>query len=179
MVAGDEKIFTRMVVGKSSDKYDSVFYAGVGSPLNQKLSPRYADFLKEYGYYKADSAHRPSVLLTDNIAHDSVAILRAANPDIKEYTYVSVQRTLQRKTDGIIETAKNAVIDIIIPLIAVGQLCIAVGMLLKGIWVKLACIGSIIFLLSIPTGQDQHRFPALRQCKTLAPMQQKLQKIKT
>ena len=119
MVAGDEKIFTRMVVGKSSDKYDSVFYAVVGSPLNQKLSPRYADFLKEYGYYKADSAHRPSVLLTDNIAHDSVAILRAANPDIKEYTYVSVQRTLQRKTDGIIETAKNAVIDIIIPLIGI------------------------------------------------------------
>jgi len=37
----------------------------------------------------------------------------------------------------------------------------------------------IIFLLSIPTGRDQHRFPALRQCKTLAPMQQKLQKIKT
>jgi len=38
---------------------------------------------------------------------------------------------------------------IIIPMIAVGQLCIAIGMLLKGIWVKLACIGSIIFLLSI------------------------------
>ena len=26
----------------------------------------------------------------------------------------------------------------------------------------------IIFLLSISTGLDQHRFPALRQCKTLA-----------
>lgn len=38
---------------------------------------------------------------------------------------------------------------IIIPLIAVGQLFIGIGMLLKGIWVKLACIGSIIFLLSI------------------------------
>jgi hypothetical protein len=38
---------------------------------------------------------------------------------------------------------------IIIPLIAVGQLCIAIGMMLKGIWVKLACIGSIFFLLSI------------------------------
>jgi spore maturation protein SpmA len=119
MVAGDEKIFTRMVVGKSSDKYDSVFYAGVGSPLNQKLSPKYADFLKEYGYYKSDSLHQPTILLTDNLAHDSIAILRSAYPGIKEYTYVSIQRKLERKTDGIIETAKNTVIDIIIPLIGI------------------------------------------------------------
>ena len=119
MIGGDEKIFTRMVVGKSSDKYDSVFYAGIGSPLNQKLSPKYGDFLKEYGYYKADSAHRPTVLLTDNLAHDSVNIIKTANPDIKEYTYVSVQRRLERKVDGIIETAKIAVTDIIIPLIGI------------------------------------------------------------
>lgn len=38
---------------------------------------------------------------------------------------------------------------IIIPLMAIGQLFIAVSMLLHGWWVKLACIGSIIFLLSI------------------------------
>jgi hypothetical protein len=38
---------------------------------------------------------------------------------------------------------------IIIPLIAIGQFCISIGMLLHGWWVKLACIGSIIFLLSI------------------------------
>jgi hypothetical protein len=38
---------------------------------------------------------------------------------------------------------------IMIPLIAVGQFIIAFGMLLKGIWVKLSCIGSIIFLLAI------------------------------
>ncbi|HJS55630.1 MAG TPA: hypothetical protein VJ765_13845 [Chitinophagaceae bacterium] len=38
---------------------------------------------------------------------------------------------------------------IIIPLIALGQLLIAIGMILKGWWVKWACIGSIIFLLSI------------------------------
>ena len=38
---------------------------------------------------------------------------------------------------------------IIIPLIAVGQFFISIGMLLHGWWVKLACIGSIIFLLSI------------------------------
>jgi hypothetical protein len=38
---------------------------------------------------------------------------------------------------------------IIIPLIAIGQLSIAVGILLRGIWIKLACVGSIVFLLSI------------------------------
>ncbi len=119
MIGGDEKIFNRMVVGKSSDKYDSVFYAGVGSPLTQGLSPRYGDFLKEYGYYRADSLHSPTVILTDNTAHDSVRLLEAAYPGIKTYTYVSVQRRLERKVDGIIETSKNAVIDIIIPLIGI------------------------------------------------------------
>ena len=38
---------------------------------------------------------------------------------------------------------------IVIPLIAVGQFLIALGMLLKGWWVKTACVGAIIFLLSI------------------------------
>ncbi len=33
--------------------------------------------------------------------------------------------------------------------IAIGQGLIAVGMLLKGMWVKLACTGAIIFLVSI------------------------------
>ena len=38
---------------------------------------------------------------------------------------------------------------IIIPVIAIGQFIIAVGMLLKGAMVKLACFGTILFLLSI------------------------------
>ncbi|HEY6504780.1 MAG TPA: nucleoside recognition domain-containing protein [Chitinophagaceae bacterium] len=119
MFSGDEKIFTRMVVGKSSDKYDSVYYYAVGSHLNQNLSPQYPAFLKEYGYYRVDSAYKASVLLTDNLAHDSTAIVQAANPLIKIYTYISVQKKLVRKVDGIIETAKNAVVDIIIPLIGI------------------------------------------------------------
>src|SRR4030095_6111302 len=119
MMAGDEKIFTRMVVGKSSDKYDSVYYYAVGSPTNQRLSPKYGDFLKEYGYYKTDSAGKASVLLTDNITSDSVNIVKAANPRVNLYTYVSVQKKFVRNVDGIIETAKNAVIDIIIPLIGI------------------------------------------------------------
>ena len=119
MATGDEKIFTRMVVGKSSDKYDSTFYIGIGSPLNQKLSLKYADFLKEYGYYKTDSANKASALLTDNLSADSVNMISTAYPTLKTYTYISVQKKLVRKVDGIIETAKNAVVDIIIPLIGI------------------------------------------------------------
>ena len=48
---------------------------------------------------------------------------------------------------------------IIIPLIAVGQFFIAVGMLLHKWWVKLACIGSIIFLLSIAPLMIGSAFP--------------------
>ena len=107
MASGDEKIFNRMVVGKSSDKYDSVFYASTGSFLNQKLSSNYAAFLKEYGYFKTDSAQQASILLTDNLANDSIALIRTLNPGIKTYTYVSVQKNLTRKVDGIIETAKR------------------------------------------------------------------------
>ena len=119
MVGGDEKIFSRMVVGKSSDKYDSVYYFANGSPLTQDLSPKYADFLKEYGYYKVDSINKASVLLTGNLAADSVNLIKGLNPSIKTFTYVSVQKKLVRKVDGIIETAKNAVVDIIIPLIGI------------------------------------------------------------
>ena len=38
---------------------------------------------------------------------------------------------------------------IVIPCIAVGQFLIASGMLIKGWWLNTACIGAIIFLLSI------------------------------
>jgi len=48
---------------------------------------------------------------------------------------------------------------IIIPLIAVGQFFIAIGMLLHGWWVKIACIGSIIFLLSISPLMVGSAFP--------------------
>ena len=48
---------------------------------------------------------------------------------------------------------------IIIPLIAVGQFFISSGMLLNGWWVKLACLGSIIFLLSIAPLMVAAAFP--------------------
>jgi spore maturation protein SpmA len=119
MIGGDEKIFSRMVVGKASDKYDSVYYVAVGSPLTQHLSPKYAEFLKEYGYSRKDSASLATVLLTDDLKADSVGLLKSLNPSLTVFTYASVQSKLQRKADGVIETAKTAVTDIIIPLIGI------------------------------------------------------------
>jgi len=119
MAGGDEKIFSRMVTGKSSDKYDSVFYYPVGSPVHQKLAPDYGKFLSEYGYYATDSLAKATLILTDDLRADSVQWLRAANRAADLETYISVQNKLQRKADGIIETAKNAVIDIILPLIGI------------------------------------------------------------
>lgn len=116
---GDSTIFSRMVTGKSSDPYDSVTFVAVGSPLNQRLSPKYFDLLREYGYTRRDSAAQATVLLTDNPAADSVHLLKARNKDLKVYTYSGVQAKLERKSDGIVETAKSAVLTIILPLIGV------------------------------------------------------------
>ncbi|MFC0775589.1 nucleoside recognition domain-containing protein [Terrimonas alba] len=118
MLRGDEKIFNRMVVGKSSDKYDSVYYVTIGSPQNQNVSPQYVGSLREFGYFKKDSAHKATVLLTDDLSHDSVNVIKGANPNIKVYTYVSVQQKLERKVDGIIETCWVAV-EICLKLIGV------------------------------------------------------------
>ena len=43
----------------------------------------------------------------------------------------------------------KAHITVMVSIIAAGQAMIAAGMLFKGIWVKLACTGAIIFLLAI------------------------------
>ncbi len=144
MFSGDEKIFTRMVVGKSSEKYDSVYYYGLGLPQNQQLSQNYTQFLKEYGYHKTDSLAQATVLLSDNLQPDSVQKYKGLVPGLKVFTYVSVQKQLVRKVDGVIETAKNAVVDLIIPLIGIlalfmGFLSIAekaggVRLLSKVIW---------------------------------------------
>jgi hypothetical protein len=64
MASGDRQIFNRMVVGKGSDPYDTVYYAALGSPQAMNLSADYGKFLREYGYVKSDSLHLPTVLLT-------------------------------------------------------------------------------------------------------------------
>lgn len=119
MATGDKAIFNRMVVGKSSDKYDTVYYYTIGQPSSLGLSEKYADLIKDYGYYRTDSVQQATVLLTNNKEQDSVKMVQGINPLLDVYTFKSVQKKFSKKTDGIIETAKNAVIDIIIPLIGV------------------------------------------------------------
>jgi len=48
---------------------------------------------------------------------------------------------------------------IMIPMIATGQLAIGIGMVLNGGWVQLACLGAIIFLLSIAPLMVGSAFP--------------------
>lgn len=108
-VRGDEQIFSRMVVGKASDPYDSVYYVPLGSPATLGLSRNFPNLLQEYGYVPADSAHKATVLLTDRLDNDTINAVKSTNPGIKVFTYRTIQSRLERKTDGIIETCKTAV----------------------------------------------------------------------
>lgn len=127
MAGGDTSIFTRMVVGKSTDKYDSVYYFAVGQPVKQGLSERYPDLLREYGFHKTMDPSKASLLISDAQSADSVNLILSAHPNLQTYTYESIKKKMVRKVDGIIETAKNAVLDIILPL--VGILALFMGFL--------------------------------------------------
>lgn len=106
----DSQIFSQMVVGKADDAYDTVRYVMAGSP-NAGITSKdgFAKYLSGYGYMAADSAHRASVIITDNVNNDSVAILKSTDPNIAVFTYKSIQSRLIKKSDGIIETCKSAV----------------------------------------------------------------------
>jgi hypothetical protein len=65
-----------------------------------------------------------------------------------EVYLVYAEKSISIYTDFIQGWFKNH-ITLFVSCVAVGQGMIAVGMLLKGVWVKLACIGAIIFLLAI------------------------------
>src|SRR5882672_2570665 len=107
--SGDETIFSRVVTGKATDASDSVSYIMIGSPEKYKSTKEgFTKLLNSYGY-KEDSASRSSILITDDINADSVSAIRVINPDVKVYTYKSVQSILRKNSDGIIETCKTAV----------------------------------------------------------------------
>jgi spore maturation protein SpmA/spore maturation protein SpmB len=122
-IGGDSNIFNRMVVGKSSDAYDTVYYYSIGSPVNQGMAANYYGLLKEYGYTKTNSIAQAKVLLSDNLSHDSVNIVKAVNPAISIHTYKSIQSKLEKRVDGILETCKTAV-NIAIGLIGIMALFI-------------------------------------------------------
>lgn len=108
---GDDSIFSRMVVGKSDDGYDAVYYQTIGSPKGMGVGTpeSFAEYIGGYGYLPADSAHKATVVITNSLAADSVVLMQAQNPDIEVLTYRTVQKKLVKKADGIIETTKSAV----------------------------------------------------------------------
>ncbi|MBD0294485.1 MAG: spore maturation protein [Bacteroidota bacterium] len=110
-LAGDEKIFSRMVVGKADDPYDSVSYTLVGSPERQGFASKEAfeKYINSYGYRPADSTHPSEIIIAENSIGDSVGLLKAAFPAASVYTYRSIQSRLRKNADGIIETCKSAV----------------------------------------------------------------------
>ncbi|RYD58617.1 MAG: spore maturation protein [Sphingobacteriales bacterium] len=110
-VGGDEQIFSRMVVGKSDEAYEEVRFLMTGNPETAGMAGRdaYAQYIAGYGYVPADSANPPQVLIADNMAADSVRILKGLYPEAQVYTYRSIQGKLVKKADGIIETCKTAV----------------------------------------------------------------------
>jgi spore maturation protein SpmA/spore maturation protein SpmB len=111
MFAGDEAVFSRMVIGRADDPYDSVYCQLIGSPENSGFKSREAfiNYMNGYGYYAVDSLQKATVLLTDDHHPDSVSQLTAIQPSIKVFTYRSVQKRFSKKADGIIETCKSAV----------------------------------------------------------------------
>ena len=109
--SNDNSIFSRMVIGKADDPYDSVSYVMIGSPekFGYTSADGFTKYLAGYGYTQKDSINKSIVLITDNLNADSVAIARAENPAIRVFTYRSIQSKLVKKADGIIETCKSAV----------------------------------------------------------------------
>ena len=67
------------------------------------------------------------------------------NPDAY-LDYASMALPFYRK---FIQGPFSQVNHLMVPLIAVGQLCIGVGMALREWWVNWACMGAIVFLLAI------------------------------
>src|SRR4030095_4693856 len=111
MVNNDQNIFSRMVVGRADDAYDTVYYVAIGDPARNGivLKENFSKTLLSYGYKPADSAHEPTVLITDDVHADSVSLFKTSNLHINTSTYRSIQNRLSKKADGIIETCKGAV----------------------------------------------------------------------
>ncbi len=110
LLGGDKKIFSRMVIGKADEPYDSVSYFLVGPPQTAGIqsAEEYAKYLSGYGYRPADSANPADVIITDRTGTIVLSNLQMKD-DAQRYTYRSIQTKLTKKADGIIETCKSAV----------------------------------------------------------------------
>lgn len=107
-IDGQSDIFSRMVTGKSDEVYNC--YA-VGTPANKDINSIDSFFKKAdfFSYKRKDKPEDCNVLVTDNVASDSVKILKAKFPTLRVFTYEQVLNRFQKPVDGIIETCKVAV----------------------------------------------------------------------
>jgi spore maturation protein SpmA/spore maturation protein SpmB len=109
MIGGDEKIFSRMVIGKADDTYEPIYYTVSGSAENAGFTSKEAfeTNIKAYGYVPADSVNAATVIIAETEANATT--FKTQYPDLQVYTYRSIQTKLTKKADGIIETCKTAV----------------------------------------------------------------------
>lgn len=107
----DKEVFSRMVTGKSSDEYTSIYYIAEGTPDIKSYASRenFEKHIQAFGYTPADSATPPSLLVTDNPASAEAQAYMSAYPGIQVISYAEVSKTLYKHNDGIIETCKVAV----------------------------------------------------------------------
>jgi spore maturation protein SpmA/spore maturation protein SpmB len=110
-IAGDDQIFSRMVIGKADDPYDSITYVMIGSPEQSGYASResFVSQLAGYGYVLQDSVQKASVVIAGEADIAAAEELKATNPGLKVFTFRSIQYRLTKKADGIIETCKSAV----------------------------------------------------------------------
>lgn len=109
MFGGDEKIFSRMVVGRSDDAYDQVYYRLDGDARASGFTSNeaFAAYIGGYGYVPADSAHPATTIITSD--EKQAVVLSSQHPGSKVFTFRSIQSKLTKRADGIIETCKTAV----------------------------------------------------------------------
>ena len=90
MMNGDEKIFMRMITGKSTDKNDSTFYLSVGDPVKMGLSSTYPAFLADYGVFQTTDPVKATYILTDYHFPDSLVGLSNAYPQLQIYSFIGI-----------------------------------------------------------------------------------------
>ncbi len=107
----DKEVFSRMVTGKSSDPYTTVYYVAEGTPETKVYASRegFEKHIQAFGYIPADSANPPAIIITDNANSAEVQAYLSAHPGINTVSYTEVLKTLYKHNDGIIETCKVAV----------------------------------------------------------------------
>ncbi|MFL9484089.1 nucleoside recognition domain-containing protein [Chitinophagaceae bacterium LWZ2-11] len=107
----DKEIFSRMVVGKAEDAYDTIKYSMIGSPQEVGFTSNEAfkKYISDYGYVLQTDAGKSKVLIANNLNSDSVSILKSINPKLDVYTYTQIKKKLVKKTDGVIQTCINSV----------------------------------------------------------------------